>query len=168
MITLVKKEQSLILETHNLLGSGMQSTWSNHKFLIQSCAVPQQHLPNTYHDVGKDDLIDWKSVWNGEYSTVSYRTLDVEHLVVDKSKPSSRRPIQDMAPKEIATELEGLRDKFDNLKDLHIDLLAERNLLHNKLAAAKPLPAVASEAPQNGDKQNVNEGECRTPVRELL
>ena len=168
MITIVKKEQGLILETHELLGSAMPPSWSIHKFLIQSCAIPQEHLPRTFHDSGMDDLIDWKRVWNGDFSSVSYHTLDVEHVVVDKKKPSSRRMVKDMTSNEIASELEGLRGKFDKLKDMHIALLVERDLLHNKLAAAKPLPIVASPAPPTNKQENGTVEKSSASTREVL
>lgn len=167
MVTIVKKEQDLILETHELLDyASMPPTWSNHKFLIQSCSIPQEHLPRTFHDSGKDDLINWKRVWNGDYSSVSYNTLAVEHVVVGKKKPSSRRMVKDMTPDELASELQGLRDMFDKLKDMHIALLTERDLLHNKIAAANPPPVVASPAPQTNKQDKAEKSSAST--REVL
>lgn len=150
-ILLVEKDKQILLQSYERLGqSGLDH--SKDKFLVQSCTVDKAFAAKKGGD--QTELYDaltamWNSVTSGGSTTpVHNKKLHVRHVVVQESsdrsagappklEKTSHSNLKDMNPEQLATELSGLRRKYDELVSFSVNLTAERDILSNTLEQTK-------------------------------
>ena len=137
----METDQRLILNGHELLGLAHRK--SSDKFLVQSCAVANE-IAKRYDAKGTREEINalLRPIFNGLESS-SQRTsstfnhkLAVKFVVANEIKQPPRLPIESMNPKEMAAELVMLRENYGKLKAMNVDLMAQRDDLHNTVEYA--------------------------------
>ncbi len=156
-ILLVEKDKQVLLQSYERLGqSGLDH--SKDKFLVQSCTVDKSFAAKKAED--QTALYDaLTSMWNsvtsgGSTAPLQNKKLHVRHVVQESSSaaPSSTSraavvtpklektsysSLKDMNPDQLATELSGLRRKYDELVSFSVNLTAERDILSNTLEQTK-------------------------------
>lgn len=150
----MEKDKQVLLQSYERLGqSGLDH--SKDKFLVQSCTVDGAFAAKKAGD--QTELYDalttmWNSVTSGGSATpVNNKKLHVRHVVTTegdgsrsagaaappKLEKSSHSNLKDMNPDQLATELTGLRRKYDELVSFSVNLTAERDILSNTLEQTK-------------------------------
>lgn len=149
----MEKDKQVLLQSYERLGqSGLDH--SKDKFLVQSCTVDSSFAAKKSGD--QTELYDalttmWNSVTGGGSTTpVHNKKLHVRHVVQEsdgatgrsagpapKLEKASHSNLKDMNPEQLATELSGLRRKYDELVSFSVNLTAERDILSNTLEQTK-------------------------------
>ncbi|KAG7352330.1 MSP major sperm protein domain containing protein [Nitzschia inconspicua] len=152
-ILLVEKDKQVLLQSYERLGqSGLDH--SKDKFLVQSCPVDKAFAAKKAGD--QTELYEslttmWNTVTAGGSTTpVHNKKLHVRHVVTQEASAAAataraapkleKAPhsnLKDMNPEQLATELSGLRRKYDELVSFSVNLTAERDILSNTLEQTK-------------------------------
>mmetsp|Transcript_19454 Transcript_19454/g.26709 ORF Transcript_19454/g.26709 Transcript_19454/m.26709 type:complete len:355 (-) Transcript_19454:390-1454(-) len=161
-ILLVEKDKQILLQSYERLGQSALDH-SKDKFLVQSCAAPDDFATQYNKEKGKTDAGSdgyktskemaekltslWEKTSSSGETPVYNKKLHVRHVVMETKPTASasqvpaartdKTPVENMSPEQMFAEVSSLRRKYDELVAFSVNLTAERDILNNTLEQTK-------------------------------